>query len=380
MEDRLRQVIEISSTQYGFQQGKSTTEPIFALRMMQEKHLEKRQDLHMIFVDLEKAYNRVPRDIIWWALRKKNVGEEYIKVIQDMYDGCTTSVRTLIGSTESFDVKVGLHQGSALSPLLFITVMDVISKEVGRGPPHAMLFADDLVLCESTREEAEEQLEVWRNAIENKGLRVSRKKTEYLPPSSCHDKVKLGGEEIKNVTTFKYLGSMFDAEGGTTTDCKNRVRLAWNKWREVTGVICDKKVPVKLKHKIYKTVIKTYYDIKKDEMLMNKTEMRMLRWIQGVSLREHNRNEEIREAATVQPIATHLMQKRLRWYGHVRRRDECHTTRTVLDMVVEGVRPRGRPKLRYMDTIRRDIKKNALTEVNILDRKNWRLAVSRATH
>ena len=310
------------------------------------------------------------------------------KVIQDMYDGCTKSVRTLIGSTESFEVKVGLHQGSALSPLLFITVMDVISKEVGRGPPHAMLFADDLVLCESTREEAEEQLEVWRHAIENKGLRVSRKKTEYLPPSSCHDKVKLGGEEIKNVTTFKYLGSMFDAEGGTTTDCKNRVRLAWNKWREVTGVICDKKVPVKLKHKIYKTVIRPTMTYgaecwtmkKKDEMLMNKTEMRMLLWIQGVSLREHKRNEEIREAATVQPIATHLMQKRLRWYGHVRRRDECHTTRTVLDMVVEGVRPRGRPKLRYMDTIRRDIKKNALTDVNILDRKNWRLAVSRATH
>ena len=83
------------------------------------------------------------------------------------------------------------------------------------------------------------------------------KKTEYLPPSSCHDTVKLGGEEIKNVTTFKYLGSMFDdAEGGTTTYCKNRVRLAWNKWREVTGVICDRKVPVKLKHKIYKNVIR----------------------------------------------------------------------------------------------------------------------------
>ena len=96
VEDRLRQVIEISSTQYGFQQ--STTEPIFALRMMQEKHLEKRKNLHMIFV----AYDRVPRDIICWALRKKNVGEEYIKVIPDMYDGCTTSVRTLIGPTESY--------------------------------------------------------------------------------------------------------------------------------------------------------------------------------------------------------------------------------------------------------------------------------------
>ena len=92
-----------------------------------------------------------------------------------MYDGCTTSVRTLIGSTESFEVKVGIHQGSALSPLLFITVMDVISKEVGRGPLRAMLFADDLVLCENTREEAEEQLALWRNAIENKGLRASRR-------------------------------------------------------------------------------------------------------------------------------------------------------------------------------------------------------------
>ena len=112
-----------------------------------------------------------------------------------------------------------------------------------------MLFADDLVLCENTREEAEEQLELWRNAIKNKGLRVSRNKAEYLPTSSCHDTVKLGGEEIKTVTTFKYIGSMFDAEGATTTYCKNRVRLVWNKWREVTGVICDKRVLVMLKHK-----------------------------------------------------------------------------------------------------------------------------------
>ena len=78
----------------------------------------------------------------------------------------------------------------------------------------------------------------------------------------------------------------------------------------------------------------------KDELLMNQTEMRMLLWIQGVSLRDHKRNEEIR-AATVQSIATHLMQKRLRWYGHVTRRYEGNTTRTVLNMVVEGVRPRG---------------------------------------
>ena len=191
-------------------------------------------------------------------------------------------INVLINCETHYKKKVVLHVQRLTSfrkcPLV------VLYQKVGRRPPHAMLFADDLVLCENTREEAEEQLELWRKTIQNKGLRVSGNKTEYLPPSSCHDKVKLGGEESKNVTTLKYIGSMFDAECGTTTDCKNRDRLARNKLREVTGFICDKKVPVKLKHKIYKTVkrhtmtygAECWTMKKKDEMLMNKTEMRML--------------------------------------------------------------------------------------------------------
>ena len=75
--------------------------------------------------------------------------------------------------------------------------MDVISEKVDREPPHAMLFPDDLVICENTREQAEKQMELWRKAIENKGLRVSRSKMDYLPPSSCHDSdVKRGRVEI----------------------------------------------------------------------------------------------------------------------------------------------------------------------------------------
>ena len=85
---------------YGFQQGKSTTEPIFALRMMQEKHLEKRQNLHMTFV--EKKRMTESKEILYVGTKK----ETGLHLIQDMYDGCTTSVRTLIGSTESFEVNV----------------------------------------------------------------------------------------------------------------------------------------------------------------------------------------------------------------------------------------------------------------------------------
>ena len=85
VEDRQRQVIEISSTQYGSLQGTSTTEPIFALRMMQEKHLEKKtKPTHDLCRSRKCIHDRVPIYNIWRALRKKNVGEEYIKAIQDI--------------------------------------------------------------------------------------------------------------------------------------------------------------------------------------------------------------------------------------------------------------------------------------------------------
>ena len=68
----------------------------------------------MVFVDLEKAYDRVPRELIWWCLRKKGVPEGYVTIIQDMYNDCETLVSTRTGDTEYFHVGVGLHQGSAI--------------------------------------------------------------------------------------------------------------------------------------------------------------------------------------------------------------------------------------------------------------------------
>ena len=123
IEARLRQITSKGNTQYGFRPGKSTTEPIFILRILQEKYRELYKELHMVFVDLEKAYDRVPRDLIWWCLRKKGVPEGYVTIIQYVYKDCETLVSTRAGDTDYFHIGVGLHQGSALRPLLFILIM-----------------------------------------------------------------------------------------------------------------------------------------------------------------------------------------------------------------------------------------------------------------
>ena len=85
-----------------------------------------------------------------------------------MYKESETVVRCAIGTTESFKVKVELHQGSALSPFLFAVIIDRLMDEVRREPLWMMLFANDIVICEETRKEVERRLECWRYALERR--------------------------------------------------------------------------------------------------------------------------------------------------------------------------------------------------------------------
>jgi len=134
LESRLRDLVEIDVGQFGFRPGMGTTDAMFILRMLMEKYREGDRPLHMVFVDLEKAYDTVPRDVLWNCMRKRNIPETYIRLIKDMYEKVFTKVKSKQGTSEAFEIRVGLHQGSALSPFLFILMLDTISKEVRASP------------------------------------------------------------------------------------------------------------------------------------------------------------------------------------------------------------------------------------------------------
>ena len=97
---------------------------MFSLRTLMEKYSKGQRELHCVFVDLEKAYDRVPQEELWYCMRKSEIVEKYVQLVQDMYEGSETVVRCAVGTTVSFKVKVGLHQGSALGPFLFAVIMD----------------------------------------------------------------------------------------------------------------------------------------------------------------------------------------------------------------------------------------------------------------
>ena len=118
-----------------------------------QKFLEKKRPLYYAFVNLEKAFDRIPREVVRWALRKLEVEEWLVKAVMIMYKKARTMVKMKHGNSEEFEVKVGVHQGSVLSPLLFVVVTEMPMQDVREDLPWELLYADDLVLMAESIEE-----------------------------------------------------------------------------------------------------------------------------------------------------------------------------------------------------------------------------------
>jgi hypothetical protein len=127
-----------------------------------------------------KPMIRYRRNVMWWALEKHKVPAKYITLIKDMNDNVVTSFWTSDGDTDDFPIKIGLHQGSILSPYLFDLVMDEVTRDIQGDIPWCMLFANDVVLVDDSRTGVNRKLELWRQTLESKGFRLSRTKTEYM--------------------------------------------------------------------------------------------------------------------------------------------------------------------------------------------------------
>jgi hypothetical protein len=122
----------------------------------------------MVFIDLEKAYDKEPRNIMWWALQKHKVSTKYITLIKDMYDNVVTTLWTSDGDTNDFPINIGLHQGSALSPYLLVLVMDEVTRDIQDDIPWCMLFTDDVVLVDESMTGVDQKLELWRRTLETR--------------------------------------------------------------------------------------------------------------------------------------------------------------------------------------------------------------------
>ena len=445
LEKRIRKKVKIDDMQFGFMPGRGTTDATFIVRQLQEKYMEKRKKLYFGFVDLEKAFDRVPRKVVRWALRQLGVDEWLVRAVMAMYERARTVVRTKDGNSEEFEVKVGVHQGSVLSPLLFVVVMEVLAQSVKEGLPWELLYADDLVLIAESMEGLKEKMKKWKDCMEAKGLRVNIEKTKVMasgkgcgevertgkwPCAVCRKGVRansirctkctewvhqkcsgvkgsltsvmttfeckvciegdadgenveldLGnGVKFRDVKAFCYLGDMLNGEGGADSASVTRVRCAWKKFRELGGMLTRKEMSLKLKGKVYAACVRSTMIYGSETWAMNveqqrrleRTEMRMVRWMCGVSLRERKTSDQLRRMMGIEPVVDVVKRSRLRWMGHVLRKNESDWVRKVMEINVEGSRARGRPRRTWLNIVEENMCARGLTREDAQDRRKWR--------
>ena len=216
-------------------------------------------------------------------------------------------------------------------------------------------------------------------------MKVSRSKTKYLciNGGNDHETVKMEDAKVPRVKEFKYLGSTVQESGGCEREVKKRVQAEWNGWRRVSGVICDRRLPARVKGKVYSSMVRpamvygleTVAVTKKQVEEMEVAEMKMLRFAMGVTRKDKIRNENIRSTVKVEQLGMKMREGRLRWYGHVMRRDQEYVGRKMMEMEVPGKRRRGRPKRRFLDAVKEDMREVGVKKTDVEDRKMWRMMI-----
>uniref|UniRef100_A0AAV2JL93 ribonuclease H n=1 Tax=Knipowitschia caucasica TaxID=637954 RepID=A0AAV2JL93_KNICA len=397
LERRLRPMVEsrIQEEQCGFRPGRGTLDQLYTLHRILEGSWEFAQPVHMCFVDLEKAFDCVPRGVLWGVLREYGVGGPLLRAIRSLYDRSQSCVRIAGSKSDLFPVNVGLRQGCPLSPVLFTVFMDRISRrsqgsEGVRFGDHrisSLLFADDVVLLAPTNQDLQHALGRFAAECEAAGMRISTSKSEamVLDRKKVPCPLQVGGEVLPQVEEFKYLGVLFTSEGRMEHEIDRRIGAACAVMRSLyRTVVVKRELSRKAKLSIYRSIFvpsltyghELWVMTERTRSRIQAVEMSFLRRVAGRSLRDRVRSSVTREELGVEPLLLHVERNQLRWLGHLFRMLPGRLPGEVFRARPTGRRPRGRPRTRWRDYVsqlaweRLGVPLDELEEVCV-DREVW---------
>ncbi|CAH8593510.1 unnamed protein product [Schistosoma intercalatum] len=391
---------QLRDQQAGFCKDRSCTDQITTLRIIVEQSIEWNSSLNINFIDYEKAFDSVDRTTQWKLLRRYGVPQKIVNIIQNSYEGLHCKIVHGGQLTKSFEVKTGVRQGCLLSPFLFLPVIDWIMKtstsEGKRGIQWTskmqlddLDFADDLALLSQTQQQMQEKTNSVAAASAAVGLNIHKGKSRILRYNTeCTNPITIDGEDLEDVKTFTYLGSITDEQGGSDVDVKARIGKARAAYLQLKNIWNSKQLSTNTKVRIFNTNVKTVLlygaetwrttkaIIQKIQVFINNC----LRKILQIHLPDTISNNVLWERTNQIPAEDEIRKKRWKWIGHTLRKAPNCVTRQNLTWNPEGQRKRGRPKntlRREMEIDMRKMNKNWMElEKKAQDRVGWRMLVS----
>lgn len=397
LKNRIEQSVEISEEQSGFRSGRSCVDNIFCLKQLAEKTIARSRELHLIFIDLKKAYDTVPVNQLWKAIENATIPTEYQNALKKLYNDTKSQIKIGGELSDEFPVNKGLRQGCCISPTLFKIYIDKALSEWRRkcsqmgvkmedGTIYSLLFADDQVILAEDEEDVSYMFRKLVEEYEKWGLEINLQKTEYMVIGAQGHDLHTEKGVIKNTNHYKYLGVTLTSDGRDELDVQNKIRRGKTIIKQLHPILWNDTISKNTKKRIFNSFVESTTTYGSEVWTLNKslkdkiaaTEMMYWRRCCKVTLMDRIRNDDIRERMNIdKPLTTIIEEKQLTWYGHMRRMNENRMPKKVWEWTPTQRRKRGRPRRHWNMEVLEAAEKRGLNIDMYTDRKEWRLGCGR---
>ena len=256
--------------QSGFRAGRSTTEQIFNLRILCEKYLQHQQNLYHVFIDFKKAFDRVWHAALWATMRKYNISANLVRTIEQLYDKATSAVQMNGSIGEWFRTTVGVRQGCLLSPTLFNIFLERIMSDaleehdgkvtIGGRNITNLRFADDIDALAEEEQELEALVESLDKTCTRYKMEISAEKTKLMTNSAngIQREIKVKGQKLGTVTSFKYLGAVV-SDDGSKPEVLSRIAQATAALTKLKPIWRDNSISLGSKVKLMRSLVSSIF-------------------------------------------------------------------------------------------------------------------------
>lgn len=360
---------KLREEQCGFRKGRSCSDCVYVAQQIIQKRREFNLPTYMMFVDYEKAFDRVKRDKLWEIMYDKCYPIHLIRVIQSMYNNTEILINNITETSTKAKVNQGVKQGCPLSPALFNLYIDAAIEEWQRNLKiglkinnlfiNTMLFADDQIIFAMSESDLQRSVYKLQTCMINYNLKISNRKTKtmaFLGPDHLRCKIVINKEIIEQVSSFKYLGC-------TITYLKEQdVDIKINRFQGMCGTIIrtlkNKTLP-ETQLKFYKTLAVPLLTYGCENWTLNRnnkrklesSEMKFLRSVAGLTLLDKQKNVDIRNRLQIYNLYERVQAQKQNWYEHIERMEHYRLPKILLNYKPTGRRSVGRPRTRWIDDI-----------------------------